>query len=131
MPALWADMPRLNARARLKILDVDGPGVTTIDAIPVRVLEPDGFYPINYWNIWELIEARRVPPDCCSIHLWNSRWRKERLDPNAVYSPACIYEQLKRRFGVGSPQGAPRGPGWPSFARHWWRQLKSSRRRAA
>ncbi len=99
--------------------------------IPVRVLEPEAFYPINYWNIWELIEAQRVPPECYSIHLWNSRWRKERLDPDAVYSPACIYEQLKRRFGVGAPQGAPRGPGWPSLARHWWRQLTSSRRRAA
>ena len=51
--------------------------------VPVCVVGPDGFCPIDYWNIWQLIEAGHAPPNCYSIHLWNSRWRKERLDPDA------------------------------------------------
>jgi hypothetical protein len=30
VPALWANLPRLNAKAKVKILDVDGPGVVTL-----------------------------------------------------------------------------------------------------
>jgi hypothetical protein len=30
VPALWADMPKLNARTTVKILDVDGPGVVSL-----------------------------------------------------------------------------------------------------
>ncbi len=30
VPALWADMPKLNARTKVKILDVDGPGVVSM-----------------------------------------------------------------------------------------------------
>lgn len=30
VPALWANLPRLNAKARVKIFDVDGPGVVSL-----------------------------------------------------------------------------------------------------
>src|SRR5690242_12015873 len=30
VPALWADLPKLNARTKVKILDVDGPGVVSV-----------------------------------------------------------------------------------------------------
>jgi hypothetical protein len=99
--------------------------------VAVRILDPPAFYPIDYWKVWELISSERLPPDCYAIHLWNSRWRHERLDPDAVYAPTCIYEQLKRRYGMASPRGAARGPGWRSLARHWWRQLKHGTRKAA
>ena len=99
--------------------------------LPVRILDPGAFYPIDYWNVWQLISREHLPRDCYSIHLWNSRWRRERLDPDAVYSPTCLYEQLKRRFGAASPRGARRGPGWRSLGQHWWRQLKSVGKKAA
>jgi hypothetical protein len=95
--------------------------------VPVRILDPDAFYPIDYWNVWQLISAEHLPRDCYAIHLWNSRWRREQLEPDAVYASSCIYEQLKRRYGTVSPHEAGRGPGWRSLARHLWRQLKSPR----
>ena len=99
--------------------------------VPVRILDPAAFYPVDYWNVWQLISAEHLPRNCYAIHLWNSRWRHEHLDPDAVYAPTCIYEQLKRRHGIVLPRGAARGPGWQSLTRHWWRQLKSSRPKAA
>jgi hypothetical protein len=99
--------------------------------VPVRLLDPVAFDPVDYWNVWQLISAERLPRDCYAVHMWNSRWRHEHLDPDAVYAPTCIYERLKRRYGIASPPGAVRGPGWHSRARHWWRHLKSPRRKAA
>ncbi len=66
----------------------------------VRVLEPDAFYPIDYWKTPELVTRTAMPTGCHSIHLWNSLWKKHDLDPNGEYPADCIYEQLKRRFGV-------------------------------
>jgi len=113
---VWGQIgPRLMAEA-----------VTAV-GVPVRMLDPAAFYPIDYWNVWQLISAAHLPPSCDAIHLWNSRWRREGLDPDAVYAPTCVYEQLKRRYGTGSPREAGRGPGWRSFARHGWRQLRRNR----
>ena len=99
--------------------------------VPVRVVEPDDFYPVNYWDVWQLIDARQAVPSCYAIHLWNSRWRHERLDPDAVYSSTSIYEQLKRRFGVESPPGARRGPPWRSRINLWWWRYCSGRAKTA
>ena len=96
---------------------------------PVRIVAPEAFYPIDYWQVWQLIQDRRMPENCRSIHLWNSKWRRERLDPDAIYDPESIYEQLKRRFGVASPVGASRGPGWLSVGKLQIRQFKQSLRR--
>ena len=68
----------------------------------VRILEADEFYPIDYWKTSQLVTATEMPSNCHSIHLWNSQWKKHGLDPNAEYASDCIYEQLKRRFGVTS-----------------------------
>lgn len=71
---------------------------------PVRLLEPDGFYPIDYWRLDRLVSGTETPADCWSVHLWNSQWKKAGLDPDARFADDCVYEQLKRRFGVeGSP----------------------------
>jgi hypothetical protein len=102
-----------------------------VTGVPVRILDPPAWYPIDYWDVWQLISGAALPPDCQAIHLWQSRWRHERLDPDAEYAPTCIYEQLKQRYGAASPHGASRGPGWGSRARNWWRQWRSPRRRAA
>ena len=97
--------------------------------LPVRILEPAAFYPIDYWQVWQLIRERQLPVNCYSIHLWNSKWRRERLDPDSIYDPECIYEQLKRRFGVTSPAGASYGPGWMSVAKLRLREFKANLRR--
>jgi hypothetical protein len=97
--------------------------------VPVRILEPAAFYPIDYWRVWQLIRERQMPERCYAIHLWNSKWRQERLDPDSVYDLECIYEQLKRRFGVASPAGAGYGPGWLSLANVRIRDVKAGLRR--
>ena len=71
--------------------------------VPVRILEPAAFYPIDSWRVWQLIRERQMPEQSYVIHLWNSKWQHERLDPDSVYDLECIYEQLTRRFGVASP----------------------------
>jgi Alpha 1,4-glycosyltransferase conserved region len=97
-----------------------GEAVDAVD-VPVRILDPSAFYPIDFWQTWHFIQARQVPDDCYAIHLWHSQWRRSGLDPDARYDPRCIYEQLKRKHGVCSPGGAARGPSWFSVAR---RRLK-------
>ena len=100
-------------------------------AVPVRILGPEAFYPIDYWQVWRLIRSGDMPGDCYAIHLWNARWHSERLDPDAVYDQGCLFEQLKRRYGVLSPPGAPRGPGWRPLCRYGLRRLKAGLRRAS
>jgi Alpha 1,4-glycosyltransferase conserved region len=97
--------------------------------VPVRILEPAAFYPIDSWRVWQLIRERQMPERSYAIHLWNSKWRRERLDPDSVYDLECIYEQLKRRFGVASPAGASYGPGWLSLAKVRIRDFKAGLRR--
>lgn len=97
----------------------------------VTVLEPEAFYPIDFWRTWRLISTCRVPAGCYAIHLWHSCWQREHLNRNARYGRNCIYEQLKHRYGVVSPTGAQRGPGFEVRARHWWRELKNRLRKKA
>ena len=97
-----------------------GEAVAAVD-VPVRILDPGAFYPIDFWQTWQLIQERKVPENSYSIHLWHSQWKRSGLDPDARYDADCIYEQLKRKHGVSSPSGAARGPSWSSVAR---RRLK-------
>jgi len=97
---------------------------------PVMILEPAAFYPINSWQVWQLIRERLMPERSYAINLWNSKWRRERLDPDAIYDLECVYEQLKREFGVVSPVGAVYGPGWLRVRRLRIRQFKTGLRRS-
>jgi hypothetical protein len=92
--------------------------------IPVRILDPRAFYPVDHWQTWRFIRCRRIPNDSYSFHLWSSKWRSEGFDPDAVYDPRCIYEQLKKRHGVISPPDAACGdPNWQKIARCWRRGM--------
>jgi len=99
--------------------------VGTLD-VPVRILGPTAFYPIDFWQTWQLIEEKQIPEDSYAIHLWHSQWRRGGLDPDAKYDSECIYEQLKRRHGVCSPSGAARGPSWLSIGRRRLKRLELS-----
>ena len=106
-----------------------GPHLLTraVEAVGLQanVLGPDTFFPVDFWQVWRLIRDRLVPEGSHALHLWNSQWRQHWLNPDAVYDPGCIYEQLKRRHGVRSPRGAPRGPGWRCLALRTLRRLKA------
>jgi hypothetical protein len=36
-----------------------------------------------------------------AVHLWNELWRRAGKDKDEVYDQDCLYEQLKRRYGLG------------------------------
>jgi hypothetical protein len=95
-------------------------------AAPVKVLEPSAFYPIDYWQVWDLIRPQELPSDSWAIHLWHSQWRCQGLNPDHVYSADSIYEQLKRKFNVCSPVNAAAGPGWITRGRFHWRKMKAN-----
>jgi hypothetical protein len=84
--------------------------------LPVRVLPPDAFYPIDYWKVDALVRPQSIPEGCYSVHLWNSRWRHERMDPDGSYDPESLYERLKRAHRIVSPARRPRLDG-PETAR--------------
>ncbi len=96
---------------------------------PVRLVEPSAFCPIDSWRVWQFILERQLPERCYAIRLWSAKWRRERLNPDVVYDLECLYEQLKRRFGVTSPDGANYGPGWTSLAKIRMRKLQVGMRR--
>ncbi len=96
--------------------------------VPVLRLEPSVFYPIDYWHAWELVERREVPTDSSAIHLWNSQWRSHGLNPDAVFHPDCIYEQLKEKFHVRSPRHAKTGPGLLTVGKRQFERFKASLR---
>ena len=98
-----------------------------LNLVPIRIVAPEVFYPIHHWQAWSLIQSSELPHDCYAIHLWNSKWRHDWLDPDARYDVDCIYEQLKRMYGIESPPRARRGPGWWSIARLRLRQRKARR----
>ena len=68
--------------------------------LPINLLPPPAFYPIDYWQVNQLIEEGNIPKDSYSIHLWNSQWKKAGIDPDGAYPKNSIYEQLKKRFDV-------------------------------
>ena len=100
-------------------------------SVPIQALEPSVFYSINFWQVWELIGEGKLPVGCSAIHLWNSQWRRHRLNPDAVFRSDCIYEQLKEKFNVRSPVNARVGPGLLAVAKYQFRLFKGKLRRKA
>ncbi len=93
--------------------------------VPVRILEPEAFYPIDYWQVWDCIRRKDLFTDGYAVHLWHSQWQHQGLNPDHVYPAGCIYEQLKRKFNVCSPANAAAGPGWVTSGRYHWRNMKT------
>jgi len=99
--------------------------------VSLQTLEPSVFYPINYWQVWELVRQHELPADCSAIHLWNSQWRRHGLNPDSIFRPDCIYEQLKKTFKVRSPVNATAGPGLLSVGKYQFGQFKAGLRARA
>jgi len=81
--------------------------------VPVRLVDPQCFYPIDYWDVEKLVETSRLPEDATAIHLWNSQWRQRGLNPDQFHRPDCIYEQLAARYGPHRWQPEVAAPGRP------------------
>lgn len=104
----WNECQRVN-RATVRWGQI-GPRLTaraiSETGMPFEILPPEAFYPIDHFRCIQLVRESSIPENCYSIHLWNSNWRREGLDPDASYSPNCIYEQLKRWHRIQPPPGA-------------------------
>ena len=99
---------------------------------PIRLLPPEAFYPIDHWRFHDLVRETSLPRGCHGIHLWNSKWRRKRLDPDARYDPRCIYERLKRKHGLQSPPDVRRSDSCSSSrGPHWARRFVFKRQGAA
>jgi mannosyltransferase OCH1-like enzyme len=56
------------------------------------------FCPISDWHKFLEPYVAGVHEDAYAIHLWSSTWDLFKQDKDAMYHPACIYEQLKTRY---------------------------------
>jgi hypothetical protein len=61
------------------------------------------FCPVPYFQ-WPKLLAPGYDPNAFegayTVHLWNEMWRRRNCDKNGTFPPTCIYEYLKRRYGV-------------------------------
>jgi len=74
------------------------------------------FNPIPSWQL-TLPNRASLPVNAYSIHLENSAWTvpegslyptdRKKLNKDATYSPDCLYEKLKKRYGVVSLEPSP------------------------
>ena len=103
--------------------------------MPVRILDPEAFYPIDYWQVWQLIRSGKCPRIATRFICGMRSGRRKDSTRMRSMTDGCIFEQLKRRYGVASPPGAAQGPGWLPLGRYGLRRLKarlrSRRSRAA
>ena len=72
------------------------------------VLPTRAFCPVPHQRYTELVSAdtatqwrsRARLQGAQAVHLWHELWRRSGLDASAAYPPGCIYERLKRRYGL-------------------------------
>ena len=62
------------------------------------VLEPNKFGYPNWDETYKFVDGDEISEESIGIHLWNSRWKTDGLDPYKEYDKNCIYEKLKRKF---------------------------------
>jgi hypothetical protein len=62
------------------------------------------FCPVTFKEWTDILDGDRVwafGEETFAVHLWNEMWRRDGKDKNAVYSKGCLYECLKRQYGLG------------------------------
>jgi hypothetical protein len=67
-----------------------------------HALAADAFCPVDSWQARSLVApGGQAPPAAAhSVHFWNEAWRHGAMDKDAAYAPDCLFETLKRRYGV-------------------------------
>src|SRR5690606_10144100 len=87
------------------------------------LVPPEIFNPVAWIHVRYMIEHRepfwhkrtisrllgrspqigRITPETRAIHLWHEIWRQQGYHADARYPSGTLYEQLRRRYGVGAP----------------------------
>ena len=72
--------------------------------LTAHVRAPAVFCPIPYrsWETLLTADAPEIPADAVAVHLWNEMWRRNGREKDGDYDAACLYEQLKTRYGVSA-----------------------------
>ena len=96
--------PMVADRAKLK-WGTTGPDLVTRLALPLGLqgyaLPPEVACPVDFFRLEALLaEPAALPAAACAVHCWNEMWRFHRFDKDASYPPQCLFEVLKRRYGV-------------------------------
>ena len=67
------------------------------------VKDTTAFNLIQSWDVQRFLTTKDpvvIPESTYAVHLWNEMWRREGYDPDGTYPVDCLYEQLKRRYGI-------------------------------
>jgi len=75
----------------------------SLHGLETSVQESKVFCPVGYSDWERLIDPKETwsfSDSTRAIHLWNEMWRRSGRSKDASYHPACLYEQLKTRYGV-------------------------------
>jgi Alpha 1,4-glycosyltransferase conserved region/Glycosyltransferase sugar-binding region containing DXD motif len=65
------------------------------------------FCPIPFKTWTDLLDGDRTwhfGEETYAVHLWNELWRREGRDKDSVYDANCLYERLKRHYGVAAAE---------------------------
>jgi len=68
------------------------------------VKDPEVFCPIPYdyycMSMIKRVSNQFITEKSYAAHLWNEAWRAQNYSKDATYEPNCIYEQLKKQYGL-------------------------------
>jgi mannosyltransferase OCH1-like enzyme len=62
------------------------------------------FCPIPFPKWADLLDPNptwKFGPETCAVHLWNEMWCRDGRRKNGLYHENCLYERLKRQYGLG------------------------------
>ena len=57
------------------------------------------------FNKLAILDINKKHKENYAIHLYNEMWRSKGCDKNDVYEEGCLYEQLKKLYGVKNKEG--------------------------
>jgi len=66
------------------------------------VKDPNTFCSCPYWLIYDLLRDSNfyIPPWAYGLHFYNEILRRNFVDKNATFDPLCLFERLKKYYGV-------------------------------
>ena len=64
------------------------------------------FCPVPYYLWFDVVTPGRpwdhLDDGVYAVHLWNSLWQRHEIDKCASFAPNCLFERLKREYGVAT-----------------------------